>query len=486
MHHLISARGPARRREGLVLTCAAAVPVGIAAVLAPESAALAGAAVAAQVVAGAYFLLSALLLYLDRRLRKERWRAWLGAATGVLACHLLGSAALTLTTRAPRPAGWALLVDLVLTGIVAVLAWVGLRDRPPPRPDPLLTGLGLGALSLVLILVVPPLDIPLPWGSALPVAAMTATYGFLAVACVVKVRLPRRLVWRFAAVPVLLGLSRATVWAPTPVLWTEMVAAILLMGASVLYAATTFRLFRSSLEDQRLRAARLESSLLSAEDTDRAAREAMHELKATISGLTRASQLLVDADVPVEVRDRLEKSVCRELQRMERRLWVVSPASPEVVDLDAMLDALLELHRARGHGVAWAPSGLSASGCSDALTEAVSILLDNAARHGDARTGRITAEPDERDAGWVRITVSDDGPGVPAEVRDRMFDWGVRGPGSGGQGIGLHLARRLVVEQGGSLVLDESRPGASFVIRVPRAGTDEEVARHVRSDHHAV
>lgn len=483
MHHLISTRGHARRQEGLLLTCAAAVPVGIAAVLAPASTALAGAAVAAQVVAGAYFLLSALLLYLDRRLRKERWRAWLGAATGVLACHLLGSAALTLTTRAPRPAGWALLVDLVLTGTVAVLAWLGLRDRPPPRPDPLLTGLGLGALSLVLTLVVPPLDIPLPKGSALPVAAMTATYGFLAVACVVKVRLPRRLVWRFAAVPVLLALSRATAWAPSPDPWTVVVEASLLVGASVLYAATTFRLFRCSLEDQRLRAVRLESSLLSAEDTDRAAREAMHELKATISGLTRASQLLVDADVPVEVRDRLEKSVCRELQRMERRLWVASPAGSEAVDLDATLGALLELHRASGHAFAWAPSGLSASGCPDALTEAVNILLDNSARHGDARTGRITVEPDECETGMVRITVSDDGPGVPPEVRDHVFSWGAKGADSSGQGIGLHLARRLVVEQGGSLVLDESRAGASFVIRVPRAGADEEVAPHVRRDH---
>ena len=67
------------------------------------------------------------------------------------------------------------------------------------------------------------------------------------------------------------------------------------------------------------------------------------------------------------------------------------------------------------------------------------------------------------------VICSDSGPGVPPELRDRMFEPEVRGPASKGQGLGLAIVHRLVSARGGSIELvDGHQPGATFVARLPR------------------
>ena len=69
-----------------------------------------------------------------------------------------------------------------------------------------------------------------------------------------------------------------------------------------------------------------------------------------------------------------------------------------------------------------------------------------------------------------RITVEDDGPGIPIEVRNNLFEPGVSTK-SGGWGIGLALARRIVEDvHGGQLELASTEGGATFVAKVPTAG----------------
>ena len=69
----------------------------------------------------------------------------------------------------------------------------------------------------------------------------------------------------------------------------------------------------------------------------------------------------------------------------------------------------------------------------------------------------------------VRISVSDDGPGVPVELAGRLFEPFATGR-SGGTGLGLAAARRIAERHGGALVL-ESAPGARgarFSIYLPQ------------------
>jgi signal transduction histidine kinase len=145
-----------------------------------------------------------------------------------------------------------------------------------------------------------------------------------------------------------------------------------------------------------------------------------------------------------------------------------APEAPDValdVALDDVLRHLVTSHEARGLAVHWEPSGLRAAGDADELAEVVNVLLSNARRHG-AREVWLEARPA---AGCVELTCSDDGPGVAEELRARLFDSGVRGADSPGQGLGLAIARRHLTERGGSLELGDStvHPGATFVARLP-------------------
>jgi signal transduction histidine kinase len=79
------------------------------------------------------------------------------------------------------------------------------------------------------------------------------------------------------------------------------------------------------------------------------------------------------------------------------------------------------------------------------------------------------------DDGQVEVRVADDGPGVPPEHADRIFDRfyradAARSRTTGGAGLGLAIARQLVELHGGTIAL-ENRPGegATFVFRIPRA-----------------
>jgi two-component system heavy metal sensor histidine kinase CusS len=93
-------------------------------------------------------------------------------------------------------------------------------------------------------------------------------------------------------------------------------------------------------------------------------------------------------------------------------------------------------------------------------------LLDNALRHGGEHVEMaLEAGPDR-----VRVTVSDDGPGVPATIRDRVFErFSREGAPSTGFGLGLAIARALAEAQGGHLSLDEGAKGARFVFELPAA-----------------
>jgi len=84
--------------------------------------------------------------------------------------------------------------------------------------------------------------------------------------------------------------------------------------------------------------------------------------------------------------------------------------------------------------------------------------------------GKISVSARPAPAG-VTLEIQDDGPGVAAEVRDRLFEPFVSTKEVGkGTGLGLAVCRGLVEAAGGSINLDESyTDGARFVLELPRA-----------------
>jgi signal transduction histidine kinase len=108
-------------------------------------------------------------------------------------------------------------------------------------------------------------------------------------------------------------------------------------------------------------------------------------------------------------------------------------------------------------------------GSSEHLIQAVLNLAINGlqavAKRGTG-TVRVVTRSHEKGA---EIVVSDDGPGIPAAIRDRIFDpfFTTKSPGEG-SGLGLAIAHDIVREHGGVLELrSEQGKGAEFAIRLP-------------------
>jgi signal transduction histidine kinase len=78
------------------------------------------------------------------------------------------------------------------------------------------------------------------------------------------------------------------------------------------------------------------------------------------------------------------------------------------------------------------------------------------------------------DGGEPVVSVTDDGPGIRVEDRDRAFERftrldAARGRDDGGAGLGLAIVRELVRRHGGSVALADAHPGLRVEIRMPRA-----------------
>ena len=96
-------------------------------------------------------------------------------------------------------------------------------------------------------------------------------------------------------------------------------------------------------------------------------------------------------------------------------------------------------------------------------------VLDNATRH--ARSHVVVAV--RAGDGTAELTVTDDGPGIPADQAERIFERfarldDARSSADGGAGLGLAIAREIAERHGGTLTVDVGhRDGARFVLRLP-------------------
>jgi signal transduction histidine kinase len=147
------------------------------------------------------------------------------------------------------------------------------------------------------------------------------------------------------------------------------------------------------------------------------------------------------------------------------------PPPRPLVDLDDIVRTEVSRFEARSTvalDVALEPA--EGRGNPDQLGRVVSNLLENANRYARSR---ITVELVSRDGSAV-LAVSDDGPGVPLEERDRVFERFTRLDDSrsrdtGGAGLGLAIAKEIVEHHGGSIAVADNGGGARFEVTLPLA-----------------
>lgn len=158
-----------------------------------------------------------------------------------------------------------------------------------------------------------------------------------------------------------------------------------------------------------------------------------------------------------------------DMARLEAR---AEPLETRDLDLKGLLEAVVATHRpmALAHSVSietLIPPGVVVIGDRLKLTRVFSNLLSNAIKHAEGRPVRVLLESRPEGA---RVTVHDDGAGVPSALREAVFERFARVPGTADDGVGLGLAivREFVVRHGGR-VKCESEPGCgtSFVVDLP-------------------
>jgi len=109
------------------------------------------------------------------------------------------------------------------------------------------------------------------------------------------------------------------------------------------------------------------------------------------------------------------------------------------------------------------------------LRQILGNLLGNALAHTPAGGSVAVEAAGEAAEGGaaplVRITVRDDGEGIPADLAPRVFDRFAKGPGSTGSGLGLAIVRQLVEAHGGTVGVESAEgQGTAITMRIPAAG----------------
>ncbi|HEF5871081.1 TPA: HAMP domain-containing protein [Burkholderia cenocepacia] len=229
-----------------------------------------------------------------------------------------------------------------------------------------------------------------------------------------------------------------------------------------------------------------------------------HELKTPLARLEFGLALLADADDSGRMRERrdeLRRDV-RELDELVTELLTIGrleQGASELAPMDVVVDALIDSVAGnvandvadRGLTLDVSTAGAPATHVCDPklVARALLNLIRNGARYA-SRTVLLAATRDR--SGALVLSVDDDGPGIPATERARVFEPFQRLDSSrdrqtGGFGLGLAIVRRVALVHGGDVRLEDSPlGGARFVITLPvRALPDSvfDVAQDAASTH---
>jgi signal transduction histidine kinase len=207
--------------------------------------------------------------------------------------------------------------------------------------------------------------------------------------------------------------------------------------------------------------------------------DAAHELRSPLAGLRNTVEVAAahgDAADPAALHTAIER-----LQRLTddllllARLERLAPPTGRPVDIAAIAEELVGERSYRvppdERFTVVVPEPALVIGREEELGRLLRNLLDNASRYARERVIVSVAKPEP---GLVRVEVRDDGPGIPAADRERIFERftrvdEARDRGHGGAGLGLAIARDVAVRHGGSLYAADTTIGARFVVELPQA-----------------
>jgi K+-sensing histidine kinase KdpD len=237
-----------------------------------------------------------------------------------------------------------------------------------------------------------------------------------------------------------------------------------------------------SAERDRMEAEAIEAGALRRSDELKTAllRSVSHDLRTPLTSIIAAGTALDSPTLTESERHELSEAVVEEGQRLSHLVENLldlsrlesGTAQPrrEPIDLVGVLEAARE---SLGGDAAAVKLGIGAeipSLVADPvqLERAFANLLGNAVRHGEGQPVLVRSR---EVGGRLVVRVVDQGPGIPEQDRERIFEPFYRREGGQGSGLGLSIARGFVEANGGEIAV-ESVPGqgSTFVVSFPRAG----------------
>ncbi|MEW1683370.1 HAMP domain-containing sensor histidine kinase [Streptomyces sp. NPDC093594] len=215
--------------------------------------------------------------------------------------------------------------------------------------------------------------------------------------------------------------------------------------------------------------------------------DAAHELRSPLTTLLTSLEVALAyperADWPATATTAARQT--RRLQALAEDLLLLArldTRAPEAdsgtVDLSALASRLTEQYPLDGRPLTLtcdSSAAVHVRGDHDEFERLLRNLLDNAVRHAGNRIEVTVSGEGDR----AVLTVRDDGPGVPPEDAERIFERFVRlddarSRDQGGAGLGLAIARDLAQRHGGTLTLAPETPGACFELNLPAAPAPKE------------
>ncbi|MFI0420208.1 sensor histidine kinase [Spongiactinospora sp. 9N601] len=211
------------------------------------------------------------------------------------------------------------------------------------------------------------------------------------------------------------------------------------------------------------------------------AADASHELRSPLAALRTELELALndpgDPDWRAAMREALQDA--ERLERLAADLLLLARTDAEEPTRHAPveLSALVAKQSARRAMVRTRLVPAVVHGNAGHLERLVTNLLDNAEQHARTQiTVSLTADQGQdqgQGQGQVVLRVADDGPGIPENDRERIFERftrldNARNRETGGAGLGLAIAKAIAISHNGTLRVTDGRPGACFILQLPQ------------------
>ncbi len=220
-----------------------------------------------------------------------------------------------------------------------------------------------------------------------------------------------------------------------------------------------------------------------------------HEIRNPLVSVKTLASMISTPRGESKITEDFKQVLLRDVKRISNIVEGVSGFSQNrrqrfgMVDLSKVVESSLDIHRSEieRHGVAIevrAGPVPPVQGDSDQLEQVVNNLIENAIHAVTGRPDpRLRLVIERRRVGaaqqWLDLVVSDNGPGIPENIRGRIFDPFItsKDTGSrvndGGMGLGLAITKRIIDSHGGGIVARENPAGgAEFVVSLRYSGSD--------------